>query len=567
MQETIYFYRDLYSSDFIKTDREKKIIPVWKKNQYNDSNYIYDESERKWNESENLPGESNDSILVEFAEFPMRPQKIVSSENIIPSQKQSNDIEDLSLEEMQNLLIFLEKRKRFLYMKENFYDRENVSKIYAGAKIRVDYKKLTLKISFMMFDRVKREEQISPIDEEPAFKEESLFFDMKKGEVFCDFAWNIHEFLSTEREIKKLDKSHKPYHAYKSVLSFFRDLERKILPSLVLKAAHEKLCLLAQKYTGLATPPSLYGSVIENKNTEKKYYLSEMYILTKLPCEPLLYEVLMSQELYGMKFHFKYSRKDTKVLNHFLRKARIKNYRVLRKSFSEHPQVLISYMRLHDASFKDINLYNRVIESEDNTNEVNRFDRKSLVFFCKNCIKKRGEIPTMNLLLKKNYDNDGNEDWFEKNDAMEMFAKYFKYLSEELKKDVFEDGFTKFNHDALSNISYQVKNKNIVFEYSREQEKLEDDIDGYSFRLPKDSYQLCEIGTALHNCVANYDERVAKKECTIVYVQKDGQYKICIEVRGKEIVQERIDRNASPGEEENSVLEKWHERHALKRTL
>ena len=38
MQETIYFYRDLYSSDFIKTDREKKIIPVWKKNQYNDLN-------------------------------------------------------------------------------------------------------------------------------------------------------------------------------------------------------------------------------------------------------------------------------------------------------------------------------------------------------------------------------------------------------------------------------------------------------------------------------------------------------------------------------------------------
>ena len=450
-------------------------------------------------------------------------------------------------------------------MKENFYDKENVSKIYAGAKIYVDYKNLTLKISFMMFDRAKREEQISPIDEEPAFKEESLFFDMKKGEVFCDFAWNIHEFLSTEREIKKLDKSHKPYHTYKSVLSFFRDLERKILPSLVLKAAHEKLCLLAQKYTGLATPPSLYGSVIENKNTEKKRYLSEMYIFTKLPCEPLLYGILMNKELYDIKFHFRYSRKDTKVLNRFLRKAHIKNYRVLRKSFSEHPQVLISYMRLHDAGFKDINLYNRVIESEDNINEVNRFDRKSLVFFCKKCIKLRGEIPCMNMLFKKTYDEDG--DWFEKSDGMDMFCKYFKYLPEELKKDVFEDGFTKFNHDALSNISYQVKNKNIVFKYNMEQKSLEDDIDGYSFCLPKDSYQLCEIGTALHNCVASYGERVSKKECTIVYAQKNGEYKICIEVRGKEIVQERIDRNASPGEEENSVLEKWHERHALRRTL
>ena len=54
MQETIYFYRDLYSSDFIKTDREKKIIPVWKKNKYNDSNYIYDESEKKWKAAESM---------------------------------------------------------------------------------------------------------------------------------------------------------------------------------------------------------------------------------------------------------------------------------------------------------------------------------------------------------------------------------------------------------------------------------------------------------------------------------------------------------------------------------
>ena len=141
-----------------------------------------------------------------------------------------------------------------------------------------------------------------------------------------------------------------------------------------------------------------------------------------------------------------------------------------------------------------------------------------------------------------------------------MFARYFNHLPDELVKDILEDGFTKFNHDALSNFSYQLENKNIVFKYSREQKKLEDDIDGYSFRLPKDSYQLCEIGTALHNCVANYGEGVRKKECTIVYTQKDGQYKICIEVRGKKIVQKRIDRNERPGEEENSVLEKWHER-------
>ena len=100
-----------------------------------------------------------------------------------------------------------------------------------------------------------------------------------------------------------------------------------------------------------------------------------------------------------------------------------------------------------------------------------------------------------------------------------MFARYFNHLPDELVKDILEDGFTKFNHDALSNFSYQLENKNIVFKYSREQEKLEDDIDSYSFRLPKDSYQLCEIGTTLHNCVASYGKSVLQKECAIVSTQ------------------------------------------------
>ena len=32
-----------------------------------------------------------------------------------------------------------------------------------------------------------------------------------------------------------------------------------------------------------------------------------------------------------------------------------------------------------------------------------------------------------------------------------MFARYFNHLPDELVKDILEDGFTKFNYDALSN--------------------------------------------------------------------------------------------------------------------
>lgn len=51
MQETIYFYRNIKTSDFVMTGKEKKILPVWPKNKYAKSNYIYDASEKKMESS------------------------------------------------------------------------------------------------------------------------------------------------------------------------------------------------------------------------------------------------------------------------------------------------------------------------------------------------------------------------------------------------------------------------------------------------------------------------------------------------------------------------------------
>ena len=146
-----------------------------------------------------------------------------------------------------------------------------------------------------------------------------------------------------------------------------------------------------------------------------------------------------------------------------------------------------------------------------------------------------------------------------------MFHQYFRYIPSDLRRDVLNDGFTRFNHDALSNLSYRIKNKKIVFKYNDEQKNLEDDISGYSFRLPTSSYEMCEIGTALHNCAASYASSVENGGCTIVYAQKDGEYKICIEVQNDEIRQELINRNEKPSEEEQKILDEWHQRHGLKK--
>ena len=49
----------------------------------------------------------------------------------------------------------------------------------------------------------------------------------------------------------------------------------------------------------------------------------------------------------------------------------------------------------------------------------------------------------------------------------------------------------------------------------------------------------------------------------IAIAKKEGKYKICIELWGKNIIQELGDKNKMPSEEEKKILNEWHLRHNL----
>lgn len=568
MIEKIYFYRKFGTADFILSEKEKKIIPVRIKNQFLPDNLVYNWSNNIWEKADSIPEENDEILPAEFVEFPVRSVKPSFSGHGVFSDERGLSIEDLSPCEMADYCAWKREESRYFFNSRNFKDANDSQKDYFGAELCVDEEKLTLSLTFKKFARKELEGRdymnrhidskfpvySSEAIERPSFISETIFFDMKQGNISFDFDSNSEPWRLKQNSHKKF----LPFELHDKILQLLGNLEFYFYPESVLCAAYKKLSGLAEKFTGLSEAPATINYLSE-ENTKPRY-LSEMYVLTKLPCEPNLYEVLMNKELNDLKFNFKYDRSDTKVLGSFLQKAHLKDYRILRKVYAKHPIVLLLCMRLHDSGFRDINLYNRVIESEENREEIRHLDRKSLVFFSKYSIKKRGQLSTMNTILRKSEDVD----YFMKDDAFCMFRSYFRHIPEELRKDILEDGFTRFNHDALAKISYSVENRNITFKYSGEQKNLEDDIDGYSFRLPKTNMQMCEIGTALHNCVASYAEIVEGKECTIVYAEKDGEYKICIEVRGKEVCQERIDRNEVPTGEEKAVLSKWHERHGLK---
>ena len=576
MIEKIYFYRKFTGSEFILSKSEKTVIPVRLKNQFIPDSFVFDAQKKSWQKAAVIPEENEIFQPVEFVEFPLKPLSPV----FFPVSKNSPvDIEDLSPAEMAEYYIYRNDKKRYFANAIYYNDSNKICKDFFSAEIETDYEKLILRLSFTRFIHPEITSNKTPQTDSnlslsiysevpshpPLTSTDTFIFDMNKG-LFSSNALkpNIDDIYEDTGEATV------DYQKFQKLLSDLKQLELKTYPKAVLCEAYKKLCSLAQKYTGLKNVPTASDPLSKMEKNEEARFLSEMYILTKLPCEPKLYGILMNQEVHELKINFKYKRNDTKVLNKFLHKAHIKNYRILKKEYAENPLSLLTFRRLKDAGFRDLNLYNKVIQNQDFLEEINNAPRKALIFFFRYSLKHRSEIATLNTFLKTKdgFCNDENAEemdfYLDKYDAMEMFQKYFRHIPAQLRKDILKDGFTLFNHDALANLTYKVKNKKITFKYSQAQQALEDDIDGYSFRLPQNSFQLCEIGTALHNCVASYAENISKNESTIIYVTKEAKYQLCIEVRGDEIIQERADRNAAPSSEEKPLLQKWHERHKLK---
>ena len=406
---------------------------------------------------------------------------------------------------------------------------------YKTGRITTDTEALTLKITFKAFLMIRSELNESGIEPYPIGitdpEKIEFFYDMKNGiidlGVFQDEIDDDCIYLMAE----------------------------KALGNLVVKRAYKRLLELAELFTGI--------SFESYREKEKLQYLwlKDFNKLVRLPfCPGLYYIILRSKKNDG----FHYDRKDPEIFNHFCKAYKIRHIKSLRRVFPEKPWIIYTYFHLRDCGFRDINLYNQVITNKEKTQKIDEENPKALAFFCRYSIKKRGEKATLNTILRKKdftYELEGADRTF--SDGLQMFAKYFRHIPQSLRQNILRKGFTETNHAALSNIAYRCENKRINFSYTDEEKALEDEIDGYLFRLPKTSYQLCEIANTLYNCAASYVDKVQKKDCTIVYAEKDGKYRICIEVQGNEIIQERIHHNKDPEKEERTALRKWHKKHKL----
>ena len=545
MKETIYYYRQLGTSHFIPSENEKQIIPVRIKNDFFRQNMLFDANQKTWQKTDTIPQETPELQPVEYCEFPIKPYRPQYKDSLMVLKKQVTSIEDLSVKDMTDFLRWHEEEYRYSFNLKYFADENSLLKDYFCYIVNVDYEELILTIYLKKFARKEAENEYWDILDseiqaehfpsysdsicEPIFDTQVLTFNLKTGKTNFTFnekyLMNINLYNSS-LDLDNLESSDKKNsRTYLHTKRILNQLEKEIIPEEIINYAYPKFLELVKIFTGLKTINEPAKSISDCK-------LVKMFYLTLIPYEPNLCPILADEDMNELKIKFKYSRTEPTVLNQFLKKAKINGYRIFRRVYNEFPEVIFVYRKLWDSGFRDFNLYNSVFEDSNKRICIHNTDWKNLVFFSKYSIKKRGEKATLNTIIKS-YMNDTG--LYSYRDAIAMFCKYFRHVPEKLRKDILKNGFTQFNHDALANISYRAQNKNHIFKYSEEQKKLEDKIDGYSFCLPKDSWQLCEIGTNLHNCVASYADDVLKKRCTIVYASKENEYKICIEVNDKTV--------------------------------
>ncbi|MCR5699497.1 MAG: PcfJ domain-containing protein [Treponemataceae bacterium] len=281
--------------------------------------------------------------------------------------------------------------------------------------------------------------------------------------------------------------------------------------------------------------------------------------ICEFPYEPnlLIVDNFKNKVLSDMKTEDKIS---SDVYNKACEWLQIRNFPTLRKLFYKNPPVLLLFKKLLNLGFKDLNIITSILSDSDS---MYLFDlgEMSLNRFVSFLLEGHPE-KTVWTMLKKNL-NDAQLGMTELDDGIDMFHQYFNYIEETTKKSIMKDGMTLYNHDLLAKLSLDIKNKNVEFFYTAEQLTLEDEIDDYKFQLAKNSEMLRELGSKLHNCVASYTQRIVSGNCIIVFAHVEGELKLCIEVRGNIVWQQRADRNSNPVGKDALALKKWEEKHNL----
>ena len=144
---------------------------------------------------------------------------------------------------------------------------------------------------------------------------------------------------------------------------------------------------------------------------------------------------------------------------------------------------------------------------------------------------------------------------------------YENIIQDEPQFEVVFNGNIVHLHDQLSRDYTRIKQTregNRIITYGGEERKLEKEISGYTFSLPKDTDELLQLGEEMEICVGIYGEDAYHKRCTIVMMKKDEKPVVCIELdEENNMEQAKLARNKKPKGEIAQIIKNWAEEHDI----
>lgn len=239
----------------------------------------------------------------------------------------------------------------------------------------------------------------------------------------------------------------------------------------------------------------------------------------------------------------------------------------IKKMYRDCPETLAGYLCLQQAGISDINFIRNLIDAQRKWFAVKVKNKRTSPIEPYACIGRL--IPvlqndfncTQKKIIRILY-NDKPCDMQEWKDCIRLFLKGCTRFApdSDFVRTFMNDGICRCTHDFLAGELSKIGKENIPFRLTEIQKKrYEHEIDGFNFKLAENSHRLIEIGSIMSICVGSYDDRVLEKKCLIVYAEKDGSYKACIEVREylNVVHQARAKFNASLTGAADAAFRKW----------
>ena len=253
------------------------------------------------------------------------------------------------------------------------------------------------------------------------------------------------------------------------------------------------------------------------------------------------------------------SEKDFSCLPGYVQKKSVK------RRLSKNICLFLLYRWLFRAGVRDVNVQNAVADEAlkdgspaDIISRALQFSSEENLDFVKWASKGRN-AKSLKSLLK---DILGGESMDICQDSSDMLDCYEDRGIRELENC----GSLKEIHGRLMRFERQICSPNRKISYDEDEIKLEEELDGYSFRLAENTDALHSIADEMDICVSAYANAAVNKVCTIMTMEKGGRRLACMELRKKDgtfaMVQLKAKYNGPV--KETSPVRKWAEKHGIR---